>query len=66
VIANADIKYNEQGKVIVSNDKGNMTLNTKEFEYIEIKDKDERRSYDYGGGASFGKVECLLKILMGL
>jgi hypothetical protein len=55
VIANADIKYNEQGKVIVSNDKGNMTLNTKEFEYIEIKDKDERRSYDYGGGASFGK-----------
>ena len=54
VIANADVGYDSDGKIAFSNDKGNLTINTKELEYSDIKDKKVSESNGFNVGLTVG------------
>ena len=54
VIANADVGYDSDGKIAFSNDKGNLTINTKELEYSDIKDKNINETDSFNVGLTVG------------
>jgi len=55
VISNSEIAYNEEGKIIFTNDKGNLKLITKEIEYSDIKDKNESETNSIKVGLNVGQ-----------
>ena len=52
VIANAEMGYDEEGKIELGQDKGNLTLETKSIKYSDIKDKKESESSSISVGVS--------------
>ena len=54
VIANAEVGYDSDGKIAFRNDKGKLTINTKELEYSDIKDKNINESNSFNVGLNIG------------
>ena len=54
VIANAEVGYDSDGKIAFRNDKGKLTINTKELEYSDIKDKNINESSSFNLGLTVG------------